>query len=187
MVKREKEYLKKKKKEYLRGAIIWFAIMFSVFIIGYILNKTRKNVFTLVAALLVLPVAQYATQLLAIWKFKDPDIEISNSLESIQGDYALFHSALMPDTKEVINFDHIIVTGKRIYCIIDKPYEIGRIKSLLDQKLKAKGIPLKIIQYVNFSELKNEDKLLKEVETVAKQGNQKDLEEYTQLIAQMMM
>ena len=119
MVKREKEYLKKKKKQYLRGTIIWFVIMFSVFIVGYILNRTRKNVFTLVAALLVLPVAQYATQLLAIWKFKDPGIKISDFLESIKGDYALFHSALMPDTKEVINFDHIIVTGKNIYCIID--------------------------------------------------------------------
>jgi len=187
MIIREKNYLKNKKKKFLIATIIWFVIMITIFIIGYILNGTRKNVFTVVAAILVLPVAQYGTQLLAIWKFKDPKIEMSNLFESIKGNYNLFHSALIPDQKEIINFDHIIVTGENIYCIINNHSDITYIKKVFNKKITAKGISLKAITYIELDKIKNKQKLLYKIEAATIKNNEKNLKEYTQLIAQMMM
>ena len=187
MIIQEKDYLKSKKIKFLTGTIIWFIVMITIMITGYILNKTRKNVFTVVAAILVLPVAQYATQLLSIWKFKDPDKETSELFESIQGNYNLFHSVLIPDKKEIINFDHIIVTGENIYCIMNKHPDIAYIKKIFNKKLLAKGIPIKTMTYIEIDQIKNKQKLLEKIEVAALKDNEKKLKEYTQLIAQMMM
>lgn len=187
MVKREKEHLKNKKKKHLRRTIIWMTIMFSILIIGYILNKTKNNVFTVIAALFTLPAAQEMTQLLAIWKFQDSEIKTSEFFESIEGSYDLFHSVLLPDKKDIINFDHLIVTGKMIYCVVDQPRDITKIKKVFNEKLQAKGIPEKMITYVELSKIKNKQALREEIEKNAKQENEVTLKEYTQLMAQMMM
>lgn len=187
MIIQEKNYLKNKKIKFLKGTVIWFIIMITIFIVGYVLNGTRKNIFTVLAAILVLPVAQYATQLLTIWKFQDPEKEISELFESIQGNYNLFHSVLIPDKKEIINFDHIIVTGENIYCIINKHPDIAYIKKLFNTKIVAKGIPLKTMMYIELDKVKNKQKLLTKIEVATRRENEKNLKEYTQLIAQMMM
>ena len=187
MIKREKDYLAKKKKKFLRGSIIWSLIVFGIFITGYGLNNTRSNIFTVVAAVLVLPIAQNLTQLLTLWKFKDPNLERSNELEGIKGNYSLFHSVLVPDIKEIMYFDHILVTGTKIYCIINRHANLPKIKSMFNKKIKAKGIPLSAVVYVDLSQTKDMGNLFKTLETNAAIQNQENLNEFTHLIAQMMM
>lgn len=187
MIKREKDYLAKKKKKYLIGTIIGLIIMFSVFGIGYFLNKTRNNIFTVVAAVLVLPAAQFMTLLFALLKFKDPNIETSNKLERISGNYNLFHSVLVPDQTTIIYFDHILVTGTKIYCIIDNVADLAKMQEIFNKKIKAKGIPLKTIVYVEESKAEEMGNLIKKIETNATIENEENLNEYTQLITQMMM
>ncbi|HHX59728.1 MAG TPA: hypothetical protein GX707_03160 [Epulopiscium sp.] len=187
MIKREKNYLTQKKKKYILMSVIWLFIMFGIFWTGYILNNTRNNVFTVFAAVLVLPAAQYMTQLFAILKFKDPDIEASNQLELIKGNYNLFHSVLIPDLTEIIYFDHIVVTGTKIYCIIDNVTDIAKQKEIFDKKIKAKGISLKAIVYVDQNKTKDMGNLFKQIEVNAAIENEINLKEQTQLITQMMM
>lgn len=187
MIKREKNYLAKKKKKYLIGTLIGLIIMLSVFLLGYALNKTRNNIFTVMAALLVLPAAQYMTQLFAILKFKDPDIETSNQLELIKGNYSLFHSVLIPNQRSVMYIDHILVTGTKIYCMMDSTTDLAISKDVFSKKMKAKGIPLRTIVYVEQSKIKDMRNFFKKIETNIAIQNEENLNEYTQLIAQMMM
>lgn len=187
MIRRENNYLRNKKKKYLLGSIVWLFIMSSIFITGILINKTRNNIFTVVAAVLVLPVAQYIAQLFAIIRFKDPDDTISRALESIQGEYDLFHGVIIPDQNTIINIDHIIVTGQTIYCIIDESKDIGDIKIIFNKKIEAKGVPMKSLVYIEKSKIRNMEKLLKEIEASAKNTKNSNKSEYTKLIAQMMM
>lgn len=187
MIKREKDYLAKTKKKYIWGMVIWLIIMFSIFGIGYYLNGTRLNIFTVAAAVLVLPAAQYITLLLSLWKFKDPDLETSNKLELIKGNYSLFHSVLVPTQTIILYFDHIIVTGSKIYCIIDSTSDLSKTKEAFNKKISAKGIALKTIVYVDQSATKDMSGLFKKIETSAGVENLENLNEYTQLISQMMM
>lgn len=187
MIKREKDYLSKIKKKYTWGTIIWLIIMFGVFGTGYFLNKSRNNIFTVVAAVLVLPAAQYITQLFALWKFNDPDIENSKALEKMEGNYSLFHSVLVPDNKLILYFDHIIVTGSKIYCIIDNATDLSKAKEIMNKKVIAKGIPLKAIVYVDESKTKDMGNLINQIQRNIAVDNPENLNENTQLITQMMM
>ena len=62
----EANYIRKRKKKYLIGSLISTGIMIFIFIIGIIITKTRNNVFTVLAALLTLVVAQYGVQIISI-------------------------------------------------------------------------------------------------------------------------
>ncbi len=64
---------------------------------------------------------------------------------------------------------------------------MGKIQPLFNRKIKAKGIPLGVVEYVDLSKVKNKDNLLNKIEATAVASNEKNLKEYTQLIAQMMM
>ncbi len=187
MIKREKDYLSKIKKKYIWGMVIWLIIMFGIFGIGYFLNETRLNIFTVVAAVLVLPAAQYITQLFALWKFEDPDLETSQELERIIGSYSLFHSVLVPDQRTILYFDHIFVTGTKIYCIIDNATDLSKTKKIFNKKISAKGIPLNTVVYVDQSATKDMGGLFKKIEKNVGIENIGNLNEYTQLITQMMM
>lgn len=187
MIKREKDYLAKIKKKYIWGMVIWLIIMFSIFGVGYFLNETRLNVFTVVAAVLVLPAAQYITQLFALWKFDDPDFETSKALELIKGNYSLFHSVLVPDQRIILYFDHIVVTGTKIYCIIDNATDLSKTKEIFNKKISAKGIPLKTVVYVDQSATKDMAGVFNKIENNVTIENTENLNEYTQLVTQMMM
>lgn len=187
MVKREKDYLKKQKGKYLKGTLIWLIVMFSIFGLGYLLNKTRNNVFTVIAALFVLPVAQDITKLIAILKFNDPDTKTSEMLEDIKGEYNVFHSVLVPDQSSIYYYDHILVTGNKIYCIIDSATNIPKRKAVFEKKIKAKGIPLKTVIYIENDKTRAKGNIFKKIERNAEVSNKENLNEYTQLIAQMMM
>lgn len=187
MIKREKDYLKKQKKKHLIGTLIWLAVMFGIFGIGYFLNRTRNNIFTVIAALFVLPAAQDMTKLIAILKFKDPDIETSKKLEDIKGEYNIFHGVLIPDVSSIYYYDHIVVTGTKIYCIIDSASNISKKKEVFNKKIEAKAIPLKTVIYIESGKTKEKGNIFKKIERNAEIANKENLNEYTQLIAQMMM
>ncbi len=187
MIKREKNYLSKIKKKYMVGTIIWLIIMFSVFGTGYFLNKSRNNLFTVVAAVLVLPAAQYITQLFALWKYNDPDLETSEALDEITGHYSVFHGVLVPDRSIILYFDHILVTGSKIYCIIDNATDLLKTEEVFNKKLTAKGIPLKTVVYIDQKKTKDMGNLFKTIQKSAAIENEATLNEYTQIITQMMM
>lgn len=169
------------------GSLIWLAIVFTIFIIGYILNKTRKNIFTVAAAVLVLPIAQYSTQLITIWKFKDPDSKTSERLEQIKGEYNLFHSVLVPAKNTILYFDHIIVTGSKLYCIVNEPKDMNNIKTLFNDKINSKGIPQEAIVYLEQNKATNMGNVLKQIEKNVALEDEENLKDYTHLIGQMMM
>lgn len=187
MIIREKDYIAKTKKKYTIGSLIWLTVMFSVFALGYFLNNTRNNIFTVVAAVLVLPAAQYLTLLFGLWQYKDPDPKTSEQLALIEGQYSLFHSVLVPHRANILYFDHIFVTGSKIYCIIDNATDLSNTQRIFNQKIKAKGIPLEALEYVDQAKVKNMGNIFKKIRISVARENEENLNEYTQLIKQMMM
>lgn len=186
MVIREKDYLKKTKKKYIKGSIIWFLIMISIFGIGYILNKTRNNVFTIVAAVLVLPVAQYLTKLIGVVKYKDPTVKESLKLESIKGEYNIFHSVIIPNKSSTMFLDHIIVTENKIFCFLSQ--EHNKEKKDFINKSKVKGIDSNQLEFFNIDNIENIGNIIRKVEKhTYNNKDDKRLSNNTRIIDQMMM
>ncbi|NLK96656.1 MAG: NERD domain-containing protein [Epulopiscium sp.] len=135
----EADYIKKRKLKYFIRTSISLGIMLGIFISGLILTKTRNNLFTLVAILFTLVVAQYGVQYISIIPYKDGSSEVAKQLESLSHAYVVWNSALFGDQKGMAFFDHVLFSDTHIYCIMDEEYKnynknIENMKRIVEQK-----------------------------------------------------
>lgn len=140
MIKQKKNYIEEKKKNHLVKALIWAAVIIIIMVAGILLLDTRSSYFTVVAAVLVLPLALHITRFLAFRKYKDPNPKHAGVLEHMKGHYGLYHSAIIPDTTCTLYFEHIVVTTKNIYFISKNQEMIQKAKPILSLRLGNKGI-----------------------------------------------
>ncbi|MDF2613581.1 MAG: hypothetical protein K0S71_1367 [Clostridia bacterium] len=155
MIKQEKDYIARRKKKFLSMSLVWAGVVLVIFIAGLMLTKSRNNYFTLMAAIFVLPLAQNITRFISFNRFKDPDPEFASVLEQMKGSYQIFHSAIIPDTMGTILFEHLIVTSKSIYFLSYNKNSIDTNSGWIQNRLSAKGIPLKQIHFIHIASINN--------------------------------
>ena len=78
-------YLNYRKKLNLIKMIVSFAVVAAVLIIGFIVYKTRANIFTVAAIVLVLPAAKMAVAYFVVLPHKPADNELKEKVESKSG------------------------------------------------------------------------------------------------------
>ena len=152
MVKQEKDYIKSKKKKHLLQALLWGAVILGIFIVGLMVMPTRANYFTLVAALFVLPFALNLTRYFSYAKYKDPSPKQATVLERMKGTYALYHSAIIPDTTGTLYFPHVVVTARSVYFLAKDEDMLTKAKSILGLRLKAKGLADAQLRYIHVTD-----------------------------------
>ena len=81
-------YLNYRKKLNLIKMIVSFAVVAAVLIIGFIVYKTRANIFTVAAIVLVLPAAKMAVAYFVVLPHKPADNELKEKVESKSGSLA---------------------------------------------------------------------------------------------------
>lgn len=148
MIKQSKNYISKKKKKYLLFGIMWSIIIAAIFAMGLVKYGERANTFTVVAAVLVLPLAQNFTRFFAFSKYKDPHSVHAEILEELKGAYGLYHGAIVPDSKYNLSFDHVVVTQRHVYFIAAEKKKINAYKTELIKRLDAKGIGYSQIHFI---------------------------------------
>ncbi len=186
MISQQSNYIKERKKKFLLGAMLWTALMLVVFFAGVFYLKTRNSHFTLVAALFVLPLAQNVTRFISFNRFKDPSPEAAEVIEGMKGSYHLFHSAIFTDSSATICFEHVIVTSKSIYFLTAREEVIEKYRSLIENRLEAKGISGKHIHFIHTrhtNSIKNAALKIEKDACYTSEG----LEEYTKIIKNMLM
>ena len=90
-------YLNYRKKLNLIKMIVSFAVVAAVLIIGFIVYKTRANIFTVAAIVLVLPAAKMAVAYFVVLPHKPADNELKEKVDEI--DPAAF--VIVTDAREV--------------------------------------------------------------------------------------
>ena len=74
-------YLNYRKKLNLIKMIVSFAVVAAVLIIGFIVYKTRANIFTVAAIVLVLPAAKMAVAYFVVLPHKPADNELKEKVD----------------------------------------------------------------------------------------------------------
>ncbi len=164
MIKQEDNYIRSKKNKYLKMSIIWMSIVLIIFFAGIIVSKQRANYFTVVAAVLVISLAQNLTRYIAIRRFNSPSKEHVSILNTIKGDCYLYHGVLLPDTKKIHFIDHVIITENHIYFIAQDIKTIDNVKDWLVKGLSKKGINQKELQFINIKDEKQVKEAAKSIE-----------------------
>lgn len=186
MVKQERDYIYNQKKKYLTHTLIWTAAMLVVFATGIFLTKSRANYFTVVSGLMAMGLALNLTRFISFNKFRDGDKEFAQYLENMKGSLNIFHSAIIPDTRETVLFEHIIVTARSIYFLSYKSENISKNRLWIENKLTAKGIDPKTIHFVQVDSLVSIKNNVAKIEKDACMTSEK-LMENTQIIQNLLM
>ncbi|MGL4344459.1 MAG: hypothetical protein ACRCTE_04610 [Cellulosilyticaceae bacterium] len=148
MIRQSQNYISHKKRKFLLFGIMWSVIVAAIFGIGLLKYDQRANTFTVVAAVLVLPLAQNFTRFFAFSKYRDPKRNHAELLEQLTGNYALYHGAIVPDAKYSLYFEHVIVTDSSLYFVAAHKQENDKYKTQLIQRLGAKGIGYSQVHFV---------------------------------------
>ncbi|MBP3887481.1 MAG: hypothetical protein J6F30_07470 [Cellulosilyticum sp.] len=193
VILQEKNYIAQQKKKYLIYSIIWTAVVLVTFGVGLLITKTRANLFTVSACLTAIVAALYITRLISFSRYNDGDFERANMLESISGNYHIYHSAIVPLEKGTAPFEHIMVTESKIYFIAYTKQQITQYREDIKVLLGQFGIASQHLCFLvaqDVSQMKQHtNRIKKEMETISKhQGEGTDyLEAYSKKISEILM
>ncbi|MHC1747776.1 MAG: hypothetical protein AB9856_05200 [Cellulosilyticaceae bacterium] len=155
MVKQDRQYVENKKKSFLKKTILWGSSVILIFGLSWYFTGKRANYFSLIAAALVIPLALNMTRYISFRRFKDPKVEEAKILDHMKGSYALYHSAIIPDTRETVYFSHLIITSRSIFLLTDCKETLQKSKNWVTERLNAKGFELKSIHFIETSGVKS--------------------------------
>ena len=74
-------YIKARKMRYLLYAVVEFAMVAAVFILGYVQTKSRLNLFTVLAIIGCLPAAKMLVEFITMAPYKSIDTAIYKEIE----------------------------------------------------------------------------------------------------------
>ena len=99
-----------------RGAIVafLFGVCMLVFFTGLIMTGTRKNLFTLIAILGVLPAAKWAVSLIMVFLQKPIDPKVYETTEKIAADLTRGYELCVTAYEARISLDAVVVCGNSI-------------------------------------------------------------------------
>lgn len=142
MILQEKNYIAQQRKKYLIYSVIWTLVVFTLFITGLLLTKTRANLLTVSACIMAIVAALYITRWISFSRYKDGDCKSAELLEEMSGDYHVYHSAIIPLTKDVARFEHVIVTGNIIYFVAYTKEQVVNHREEIQELLASRGIAM---------------------------------------------
>ncbi len=186
MIRQPKDYIRIQKKKFLLWTLVWAVLTALMFVGGIVLTQTRNNYFTLVAGLLILPLALNFSRLVSFLRFKDGQSEDAELLERMKGSYVIFHSAIIPDTRATVFFEHIVVTARSIYFLTTEKDTLTKHKAWLMNRLIAKGLSEKELHFVYLPETNTLKNMANKIEKDACYTSE-NLEKYAHILQSMLM
>lgn len=146
--KGEYGYINYTKKHQFILSLISFSIPIAIFFLGLALNKWQKNnIFTIIAALAVLPAAKVLIRYILFAPYKTPSAEFHDRVIEVTGDYeGVFFDALVATSEKPLGFDAMVATQHFIICkksrVGDKGYKMSEA---LQKLVKGWGHSNKVI------------------------------------------
>lgn len=109
-------YIAEQKKWRLLKTIVSFAIVFTIFLVGWHINKTRNSILTVLCVVAALPAAKMAVSYLVLMKYKTPTLEnYTQLLSKIDIDNVL-SDLVISSTDKPMHLDFIVVYNSKVYC-----------------------------------------------------------------------
>lgn len=107
-------YLKIKRNWVLIRTILFFAISTSIFIAGYIITGSRKNLFTIVAVLGCLPACKSLVNLIMFFKAKGCSKEAMELIRPVEGHLIGMYDMFFTSYQNNFPISHMVVEDKII-------------------------------------------------------------------------
>mgnify|MGYP000469489653 CR=1 FL=1 len=132
-------YLNYRKKLNLIKMIVSFAVVAAVLIIGFIVYKTRANIFTVAAITdnydkaVFLPAAKMAVAYFVVLPHKPADNELKEKVESKSGSLGVYYDLIFSNSKKPIGTQAVVVSDAAVIALTN---ENNADKKLFETSLK---------------------------------------------------
>ena len=141
-------YLKQKKRCEMMAVLILVLIAAAIFITGYLLNDNSKNnVFTMVAILLVLPMAKHLVEVIILLPFRTPSQALYEAvMKTARSDAFVFSDYVFTSQEKIMYLSSMVVQGNEIIGLAGREKEkTDYIKAYLERSMKQRELPYQIV------------------------------------------
>ena len=107
-------YLAYKKSRNMIKTIIAFAIVLVIFIIGFIIWKSKNNYLTMIAVVLVLPAAKFAVSYFVLIPHKNCDKELKNEIEERKGELNSVYDLVVSNKQKPVGIMAAVISDNQI-------------------------------------------------------------------------
>ncbi|MCR5322398.1 MAG: hypothetical protein K6E85_03885 [Lachnospiraceae bacterium] len=145
--KGEAGYISYMKKKELLFSIVLFAAAAGIFVLGLALNKWQKgNVFTIIAALLIIPMARFLTQFILLFPFRSvTDEEFTEVEKAAKGGSIIYADNVIASTEKAMQLSFIVITSNKILCLTGREKENAlKCQEYLADVVKRRGYDHKV-------------------------------------------
>ena len=107
-------YLAYKKSRNMIKTIIAFAVVLVIFIIGFIIWKSKNNYLTMLAVVLVLPAAKFAVSYLVLIPHKNCDEELKSAIEERKGELNSVYDLVVSNKQKPVGIMAAVISDNQI-------------------------------------------------------------------------
>ena len=104
-------YLNELKRKYLLRALVEFAIVAAVFLLGYVQTKTKQNLFTIVAVVGCLPAAKMLVEFITVYPHKGIEQEKFHEIEEKAPLVMRLYDILFTSEQKAMPVDALVISG----------------------------------------------------------------------------
>lgn len=107
-------YLAYKKSRNMIKTIIAFAVVLVIFIIGFIIWKSKNNYLTMLAVVLVLPAAKFAVSYFVLIPHKNCDEELESAIEERKGELNSVYDLVVSNKQKPVGIMAAVISDNQI-------------------------------------------------------------------------
>ena len=104
-------YIKARKTKYLIWALVEFAVVLAIFILGYVQTGTRKNLLTVVAAVGCLPAAKMLVEFIVMYPHKGIEEEKYQEINEKAPLILRLYDMLISSPQKLMPIDALVISG----------------------------------------------------------------------------
>lgn len=107
-------YIKNQKKINIIWLFVFVLIGVAIFVCGYLLTRTRANIFTVIAVLMVLPAAKRVVALVVMMPRKGVDRERYEKVSQAAGGDILFTDYVFTSSEKIMHLDFLLIKNGNV-------------------------------------------------------------------------
>lgn len=135
------EYIKRKKQQRLIICLIFAAVILGILAAGYLITKTRENIFTVVAVLTVLPAAKFVVSFCMLLPYRSQVREKYDIVCRAAKDAIVCTDMLISTEKKILPTDFVVIRDGNVCGYSSHPkFDAGYAKEYLTAMYKRNGV-----------------------------------------------
>lgn len=164
-------YIRKRKKVDAICLLFYIVLGIVIFLSGYFITKTRANIFTVLAVLMVLPGAKRMVALCVLLPRKSVSHERCEKIQEIVGEGTLYIDYVFSSTEKIMHLDFLLVkNGNVLGVLASSKQDEEYIKKYLT------GGVHKISSHYHVALFSGDDEFVRQIQKLSQKEADKDKE-----------